>query len=78
MEAEIEKEEVEVNNKGEKKKSNEVVLERISFPDNPLLYTPPLPFPHKFKKTKLDEQFAKFLNIFKKLEINIPFSDALA
>ena len=78
MEAEIEKEEVEVNNKGEKEKSNEVVLGRISFPDNPPLYTPPLPFPHKFKKTKLDKQFAKFLNIFKKLEINVPFSDALA
>ena len=26
----------------------------------------------------MDEQFAKFLNIFKKLEINIPFADALA
>ena len=26
----------------------------------------------------MDEQFAKFINIFKKLEINIPFADALA
>ena len=26
----------------------------------------------------MDEQFSKFLNIFKKLEINIPFADALA
>ena len=51
---------------------------RISFPDNPPLYTSPLPFPHKFGKTKLDEQFAKFLNMFKKLEINIPFDNALA
>ena len=30
------------------------------------------------KKTKLDEQFAKFLNMFRKLEINIPFTEALA
>ena len=29
-------------------------------------------------KLKLDDQFAKFLNMFKKLEINIPFSEALA
>ena len=74
MEAEIEKKGVEVNNKVEKKKSDEVVLGRISFPDNPPLYTPPLLFPHKFRKTKLDEQFSKFLNMFKKLEINIPFA----
>ena len=77
MEAETEKEGVEVNNRGEKQKSDEVVLERIYFPKNPPLYTSPLPFPQKFRKTKLDEQFAKFLNMFKKLEINIPFADAL-
>ena len=29
-------------------------------------------------KKKLDEQFVKFLNIFKKMEVNIPFVDALA
>ena len=42
------------------------------------MYTPPLPFPKRFQKTKLDEQFAQFLNMFKKLKINIPFVDALA
>ena len=26
----------------------------------------------------MDDQFAKFLNMFKKLEINIPFAEALA
>ena len=70
--------ETEVNNKGEQHKSDEVVLGRITLPDNPPLYTPPSPFPQKFRKTKLDVQFAKFLNMFKKLEINIPFADALA
>ena len=48
------------------------------FSNNPPAYTPPLPFPQKFKKTKLDAWFAKFLNKFKKLKINIPFTDALA
>ena len=42
------------------------------------VYHPPIPFPQRLKKTKLDEQFAKILNIFRKLEINIPFAEALA
>ena len=50
----------------------------MTFPDYPPLYTTSLPFPPKFRKTKLDEKFAQFLNMFKKLEINIPFADALA
>ena len=29
------------------------------------------------QKAKLEEQFSKFLNMFKKIEINIPFSEAL-
>ena len=50
----------------------------MTFPYNPPVYTPPLPFPQRFQKTKLDEQFAQFLNMFQKLEISIPFADALA
>ena len=37
----------------------------------------PLPYPQRFKKKIIDEQFSKFLNIFKKLQVNIPFADAL-
>ncbi|XP_073057201.1 uncharacterized protein [Primulina eburnea] len=36
-----------------------------------------LPYPHRFKKKEVDDQFAKFLEIFKKIHINIPFADAL-
>ena len=39
--------------------------------------TPIVPYPQRLKKRKLDKQFAKFLNVFKKLHINIPFVDAL-
>ena len=46
---------VELNNKEKNQKYDEVVLGRITFPDNPPLYTPPLPFPQRFQKTKLDE-----------------------
>ena len=50
---------------------------RIMFPDNPLNITTPLLYPQCFKKKTLDEQFSKFLEVFKKLHINIPFADAL-
>ena len=40
-------------------------------------YTPAVPFPQRIKKAKKDEQFYKFLEIFKKIEINIPFAEAL-
>ncbi|XP_073037960.1 uncharacterized protein [Primulina eburnea] len=36
-----------------------------------------LRYPQRFKKKGLDDQFAKFLEIFKKIHINIPFADAL-
>ena len=37
----------------------------------------PIPFPQRFQKKKIDSQFAKFLEIFKKIHINILFADAL-
>ena len=40
--------------------------------DNPLI-----PYPQRLKKHKLDKQFTKFMEVFKKLHINIPFADAL-
>ncbi|PKI42333.1 hypothetical protein CRG98_037278 [Punica granatum] len=41
------------------------------------LYVPPVPFPGRMKQQHLDAQFAKFLNVFKMLQINIPFVEAL-
>ena len=41
-------------------------------------YKPKVPFPAKLKQHALDKQFAKFLEAFKKLHINIHFADALA
>ena len=38
-------------------------------------YTPIVPFPQRLQKAKKEEQFSKFLEIFKKIEINIPFAD---
>ena len=36
-----------------------------------------LPISQRLKKNNIDKQFGKFLDIFKKLEINIPFADAI-
>ncbi|XP_057993028.1 uncharacterized protein LOC131174019 [Hevea brasiliensis] len=41
-------------------------------------YQPPLPFPQKFQKAKLDKQFEKFLEVLQKLYINIPFTEVLS
>ncbi|KAJ9141094.1 hypothetical protein P3X46_031670 [Hevea brasiliensis] len=41
-------------------------------------YKPPLPYPQRFQKAKLDKQFRKFLKVLKKLYINIPFTDAIS
>ena len=34
-------------------------------------------YPQHLKKNKLDKQFTKFMEVFKKLHINIPFTDSL-
>ncbi|XP_016182555.1 uncharacterized protein LOC107624613, partial [Arachis ipaensis] len=40
-------------------------------------FTPPLPYPQRFNKEAKDQYFHKFLETFKKLEINIPLAEAL-
>ena len=40
-------------------------------------YTPTVPFPQRLQKARREEQFSKFLDIFKKIEINIPFAEAI-
>ena len=40
-------------------------------------YNSPVLFPQRLQKEKLEEQFSRFLNMFKKIEINITFSEAL-
>ena len=40
-------------------------------------YTPTVPFFQRHQKAKREEQFSKFLDIFKKIEINIPFAEVI-
>ena len=41
-------------------------------------YTPAVPFSQKLQKSRKEEQFSKFLDIFKKIEINIPFAEVIS
>ena len=40
-------------------------------------YEPQVPFPQRLQKARLEDQFFRLLDMFKKIEINIPFSEAL-
>ncbi|XP_021756145.1 uncharacterized protein LOC110721288 [Chenopodium quinoa] len=40
-------------------------------------YVPPIPFPQRLIQNKVDNQFEKFLRMFKQLKVNVPFFDAL-
>ena len=76
---EIEAEQEETGKEGEKstqieqpKGSNEHKLK-----EGVPAYTPSVPFPQRLQKARREEQFSKFLDIFKKIEINIPFTEVI-
>ena len=48
----------------------------IEAKDNPQPMAP-ISYPQRLEKHKLDKQFTKFMEVFKKLHINIPFANAL-
>ena len=41
-------------------------------------YMPVIPFSLRLQKDKIKEQFSRSLDMFKKIQINIPFVEALA
>ncbi|XP_056688773.1 uncharacterized protein [Spinacia oleracea] len=41
-------------------------------------YKPPAPFPQRLAQAKLEKKYGKFLEVLKKLHINIPFLDAIS
>ncbi|KAK4595175.1 hypothetical protein RGQ29_018785 [Quercus rubra] len=55
------------------KRSREDTFETYS----PTIYDPPIPFSQRLRKNNVDDQFSKFLSIFKQLHINIPLVEAL-
>ena len=42
--------------------------------DKKQAYMPIVHFPQRLQKAKMEEQFSRFLYVFKKIEINLPFA----
>nr|XP_017245793.1 PREDICTED: uncharacterized protein LOC108217475 [Daucus carota subsp. sativus] len=41
-------------------------------------FVPNLPFPSRMNKTKVDQQFGKFMKLVKNLEVTVPFTDLIS
>ena len=52
--------------------SEKVEVHKPSYDEKPII-----PYPQRLRKSRLDKQFGRFMDIFKKLHINIPFAEAL-
>ena len=73
-EAEKEKIEVEKNSQLDQLKGSNDQKKKEGVP----AYAPAVPFPQRLQKSRREEQFSKFLDIFKKIEINIPFVEVIS
>ena len=64
---------------GEQPHQKKLGEKEIESEDQPQRTEPTIPitYPQHLKKSKLDKKFTKFLEVFKKLHINILFADAL-
>ena len=67
----------------EEEESTRMQLEKNVEKENPgkkeevKAYEPQVPFPQRLQKVKLEEQFSRFIDMFKKIEIKILFLEAL-
>ncbi|XP_050233414.1 uncharacterized protein LOC126681901 [Mercurialis annua] len=79
------------NSPKEKNKDNHIVIEEEEadknmeeeitvekYPPTVKAYVPPIPYSQRQRKRINELHFQKFLDIFKKIQINIPFAEALA
>ena len=77
-ETKAEKEEIEKegekNSQIEQPKESNDQKKKEGIPTN----TPSVPFPRRLQKSRSEEQFSKFLDILKKIEINIPFAEVIS
>ncbi|XP_021734974.1 uncharacterized protein LOC110701669 [Chenopodium quinoa] len=67
-----------VENEGDKASLDEVVVEtprevRVEKE----IVKPKLPYPQKFMRHKLDEQFGRFIDMLKQLHLSLPFTDVI-
>ena len=69
MAKETEKEEVQTEQQVEK--------EELKKKEEEQAYMHVVSFSYRLQKAKMEEQFSRFLDVFKKIEINLPFAEAL-
>lgn len=70
-----EKEKAEQTKETSPREGSDTSQNKAPAPVNP--YDPPIPFPQRLKKYQWEQQYKKFLEVFTKLHINVPFVEAL-
>ena len=68
---------VEETEKEEVQTEQQVEREGLEKKEDKQAYMHVVPFPQRLQKAKMEEQFSRFLDVFRKIEINIPFVEAL-
>ncbi|XP_062113998.1 uncharacterized protein LOC133825010 [Humulus lupulus] len=63
--------------KHSEKKATEGIPTKEASPPISIKHHIKIPYPQRLRKNNMDKQFTKFLEVFKKLHINIPFAEAL-
>ncbi|XP_062086957.1 uncharacterized protein LOC133793673 [Humulus lupulus] len=63
--------------KHNEKKATEGIPTKEASPPISIEHYIKIPYPQRLRKNNMDKQFTKFLEVFKKLHINIPFAEAL-
>ena len=61
-----------------KKEELQIEKEKLKKKEEMQAYKPVIPFLQRLQKAKMEEQFSRFLEMFKKIEINIHFTEALS
>ena len=69
--------EAEVKNKEQKAELKKVLKKQTEAQQQKEVKTPCLPFPQRMHNSKLDKQLQKVFNVFKQLDITIPFLEAV-
>ena len=68
---------LEIDEKLEKKRNKEQLSREEGSKKKTQNNLPVVPFPQRLQKSKIEEQFARFLKTFQKLEISMPFTEVV-
>ena len=69
---------VEDTEKEEEQTKQQIEKEKLKKKEEVQASMPTIPFPQRLQKAKMEERFSRFLEMFQKIEIDIPFAKELA